>query len=289
MMGPAALLPLVALPGTALLLQPRLPPWVFMWIMAGSLYAGSKWISYCEARDRGIRADRLRTFGYLFAWPGMDAAAFLRRSETVRRPEAAEWIAAALKTALGICLTWAIARTVAPTRPLLAGWIAMIGLIFILHFGTFHLLSLAWRSVGVAAAPIMRNPLASTSLAEFWGRRWNIAFHELAARFTFRPLRSIVGAIGASLLVFVISGLVHELVISVPAQGGYGLPTMYFVVQGLGLTAERGRWGRRLRLGHGARGWLFTTLVTAAPAVWLFPPPFVRRVILPMLAAIGAI
>jgi hypothetical protein len=29
-------------------------------------------------------------------------------------------------------------------------------------------------------------------------------------------------------------------------------------------------------------------LVTAGPVFWLFPPPFVHHVILPMLAAIGA-
>ncbi len=53
--SPAALVPLAMLPGTVLLLQPRLPAWVFMWVMAASLYAGCKWITYCDARDRGIR------------------------------------------------------------------------------------------------------------------------------------------------------------------------------------------------------------------------------------------
>jgi hypothetical protein len=76
-------------------------------------------------------------------------------------------------------------------------------------------------------------------------------------------------------------------VISVPAHGGYGLPTGYFVVQGLGVAGERSRRGRRLGLGHGWRGRLFAVLVAAGPAYWLFPPPFVHRVVLPMLAAIG--
>jgi hypothetical protein len=42
-------------------------------------------------------------------------------------------------------------------------------------------------------------------------------------------------------------------------------------------------------LGRGGRGWLFTFIVTAAPAFWLFHPSFIRNVILPMLHAIGAI
>src|SRR5439155_8156620 len=121
----------------------------------------------------------------------------------------------------------------------------MVGLIFVLHFGTFHLLSLAWRSIGVNAMPVMKNPLRSSSLAEFWGRRWNTAFHELAARFTFRPLRPIVGSASATLLVFLVSGLMHELVISMPARGGFGLPTGYFVPPGRGGAAERTARGPR--------------------------------------------
>jgi hypothetical protein len=160
---------------------------------------------------------------------------------------------------------------------------------FVLHFGSFHLVSLYWRRLGVDAKPLMRNPLRSTSLTEFWGRRWNTGFHELASRFTFKPLRHIVGAGFASLLTFVASGLIHELVISVPVRSAYGLPTGYFVLQGLGIASERTPLGRRLGLGHGWRGWTFTVLVVAGPAFWLFPPPFVRHIILPMLAVIGAV
>jgi hypothetical protein len=264
-----------------------MPRWGVMWVMAFALYAGCKWLTYHEARARGVAPDRLRVLGYLLAWPGMDATAFLGGTSPLRQPSRSEWMAAALKTLFGATLVWGVIASAVPGRSLLAGWLGMIGLVFVLHFGTFHLLSLGWRSIGVNAMPVMRNPLRSTSLAEFWGRRWNTAFHELAARFTFRPLRSVVGKGSATLLVFLVSGLIHELVISIPARSGYGLPTGYFLLQGLGLTAERTRLGRRLGLGQGWRGWLFTVVVTAGPAFWLFPPLFVRNVILPMLAVVN--
>jgi predicted DCC family thiol-disulfide oxidoreductase YuxK len=285
----SASLPLIALPIVALAAAPLMPQWVFMWTMAIALFAGCKWLTYSHTPIRVTGIGWLRVLGYLFAWPGMDASAFVRVRDRVATPAPAEWTAAVLKTGLGALLLWRVAREVLPFSAALAGWVGMIGAIFLLHFGTFHLLSLCWRSAGVDAVPLMRNPARATSLGELWGRRWNTAFHELATRFTFSPLRQRIGVSAATLATFVASGLIHELVISVPAGGGYGLPTGYFVLQGLGVASERTSLGRRLGLGSGARGWFYTVLVAAGPATLLFPPAFVQRVILPMLAAIGAL
>ena len=88
---------------------------------------------------------------------------------------------------------------------------------------------------------------------------------------------------------FLGSGLIHDLVISLPAQGGYGLPTAYFVLQALGLAVERSSFGQSLGLGKGFAGWSFTLLVAAGPAFWLFHPPFVTRIVVPFMAAMGAV
>jgi alginate O-acetyltransferase complex protein AlgI len=133
----------------------------------------------------------------------------------------------------------------------------------------------------------MRGPLLATSLADFWSRRWNTAFHQLAQDLAFRPIAHRLGAKAATIAVFLISGLVHELVISLPAQGGFGLPTAYFLLQVIGVLAERSRWGRQVGLGRGWRGWLFVMGFTGGPAFFLFHPPFVHNVILPMLRFIG--
>jgi hypothetical protein len=265
-----------------------MPAWVFMSAMAMSLFAGCKWLALSDANGKGNGHDFRRTAGFLLAWTGMDARRFLSKTLAARPVGQREWFAPVLNCITGAALIWGMTRKAMPEFPLVAGWIGMIGMILLLHFGTFHLLSIAWRTYGVNAIPLMRSPMRSTSLADFWGRRWNTAFHDLTARFAFRPLQARVGPSNAMLLVFLLSGVIHELVISVPARGGYGLPTGYFLIQGLGMMAEHSRIGHRIGLGRGRLGWLFAMSVTALPAGFLFHTVFIRSVILPMLNAIGA-
>ena len=280
-------LPLVVLPLFAAICSAWVAPWIFMWGMAFALYAGCKWLTYRVASQGTAIQNPWRAVGYLLAWPGMDAA-FLKREKIPAKPLGAEWLFAVAKTILGSALLFRGTRVLLPDHPLAAGWLGMCCAVFILHFGLFHILSLVWRQAGVDAEPLMRLPLAATSLNDFWGKRWNAAFNELAFRFAYRPLRRRTNPTVATLGVFGLSGLIHELVISLPAHGGYGLPTAYFLIQGCGLVLERSPLGRRIGLGQGLRGRLFALAVTAGPAFWLFHPPFIRNVILPMFKAIGA-
>ena len=281
-------LPLATLPYLAMVLRMHVPAWAFMWALAFALYAGCKWLTYRETLRRNLRPCIGRTLAYLLAWPGMDAKEFLDERTVAARPHTAEWFFAIAKTGFGVVVLWAVTRIVIPIDWLLAGWTGMLGVVFILHFGLFHMLSLFWRRMGIHATPVMKNPIGATSLADFWGGRWNTAFNELAFRFTFRPLRRFTPPALAMFLVFGLSGLIHDLLISLPARGGYGLPTLYFLIQGAGVIAERSRFGHFIGLGNGVRGWLFTFLITVAPVAGLFHPPFVKHVILPMLTAIGA-
>jgi membrane bound O-acyltransferase family protein len=298
----------------ALLWGSCLPAWAWMWLIALGLFLAAKWITIAEAfgirwqseaatplwpawgsrqepKRRGAwlpaALQSARLVGYCVLWPGMDAAGFCGR-KSAASPPAREWVMAIMKTALGAALVWAGAGSIGPTHPLLTGWIGMIGLVLLLHFGVFHLLSLFWRSAGIDAPPIMQSPAAATSLTKFWGGRWNRAFHDLMNRHVFTPLSRPLGTRGAMLAVFLVSGLLHELVISVPARGGYGLPTLYFGLQAIGVLIERSRAGRDVGLGSGWRGWSFVFLFAATPAFLLFNPVFIHHVILPMLQAIGA-
>jgi alginate O-acetyltransferase complex protein AlgI len=77
------------------------------------------------------------------------------------------------------------------------------------------------------------------------------------------------------LVVFLASGLVHEMLLSVPAGGGYGLCTLYFAAQAAGMLLERRRRSR-----------LLTSAFVLVPLPLLFHAPFLREVLLPFLEVI---
>jgi alginate O-acetyltransferase complex protein AlgI len=74
------------------------------------------------------------------------------------------------------------------------------------------------------------------------------------------------------LVLFALSGFLHELAISFPAGGGWGLPLGYFLLQGVLVAVEE-----RFRIV--SRAWTWFWLI--APAPWLFHEPFRRALIVP--------
>jgi alginate O-acetyltransferase complex protein AlgI len=268
-----------------------IPRWAVMWALAAALFFAGK-----AAILRRVDLRGWRLAGFAFGWVGMDAAPFRAPRATPPRPGAPEvkWPLAC--AVLGAVLLWSVARRF--THPLAAGWAGMVGLILLLHFGTFGLLAAAWHANGVPVAPIMRFPAGAASLSEFWGRRWNVAFRDLAHRIVFSPVSHRSGHKVAMWASFMASGLAHELVISVPAGAGFGLPMSYFLLQALGVTLERRAdtlvrnelktADRSVRAPFLWR-WLRTHAFTLLPAFILFHPPFVERVMIPFFRVIGAL
>jgi alginate O-acetyltransferase complex protein AlgI len=257
-------------------------PWVQMWALALAIGLGLKWLTWRDALAHGACPSPARAFLWFALCPGMDGRAFLSPASQLKPPALVEWIWAASLTSLGAGLIWIISP-VFVVHPRLAAWVGMTGVVFLLHFGFFRLLSLLFRTCGIDAQPIMNCPGCARSLAEFWSSRWNTAFSIPARRLILQPLSRRLGTGSAGFFVFLASGLIHELVISLPSRGGYGLPTLYFLVQWLGLICERSRFGRRLGLGSGATGRLFMVGFTVGPLCCLFHPAFATRVVLPFL------
>ncbi len=263
------------------------PRWVLMWSMAISIFGGCKWLTWCSADLTGVSPGRQAA--YLFLWPGLDAEAFCGKDGATSWVKPGEWLMAALNLALGIGLFWGVASKWPENWPLARGWTGMTGFICAAHCGVFNLLSCLWRSARVNARPLMNWPLLSCSLSEFWGKRWNTAFRDFSYRFLFSPLARRLGPRTGLAVGFIFSGVVHEMVVTIPAGGGYGGPTLFFGWQGLALLLERSRTGGKLGLGHGWRGWAFAVVAIMLPVGIAFPPVFVENVVLPMMKAMGAL
>ena len=85
-------------------------------------------------------------------------------------------------------------------------------------------------------------PLLSRNLQEFWGSRWNTWFSDWCRHILFQPLRERPWF--AAFVVFLFSGLWHELIINVPAKYLYGLNEIgtmfiYFLLQFFGVLIDR--------------------------------------------------
>lgn len=208
----------------------------------------------------------LRRLAFATLWPGMRPAAFAVFEPRDGSPRLLFF--GALWLACGSLLLVLAARADSPI-------LALPALSLMLHFGVFHLLAGAWRGAGADTDRLFRAPVLATSLAEFWGRRWNLAFSELARIAVARPVARAAGARAGMAAAFAFSGLLHELAISVPVGAGYGGPLLYFAVQAAGMWI-------------GVKGRVLTLAWIVLPAPALFHGPFLEGVVRPIIRSIAA-
>jgi hypothetical protein len=253
------------------------PPLVRMAGMAVYAFLILKVMVGEEERTDGMEALPFgRWLEFSLLWIGMRPRLFLARRRPV--PGASRLLGGGgLRMATGLLLI-ALAR-VSPAA--LAPAIVGAGLLLLFHFGACTVLAALWRMRGVRVDPIVREPIRSRSLKEFWSRRWNLVYSEMCAIVVFRPLEGRVGRMTSVFLVFLFSGLLHEMAISAPVKAGYGLPTLYFALHGVLVLVEEAlaRHGRPMR-GVAGRAW--TIFWVLAPLPILFHPPFVRGVLAPL-------
>jgi alginate O-acetyltransferase complex protein AlgI len=82
---------------------------------------------------------------------------------------------------------------------------------------------------------------------------------------------ALAGAHAGVMAVFITSGMLHELAITLPVRCGFGLPTLYFTLHGILALLER-RWGRPF-------GKIPALLAVILPMGLLFPRVFQNEVI----------
>jgi hypothetical protein len=231
--------------------------------------------------------NRLKVFQWLafaLGWFGMRATPF-EQLPGAPLPYGKLMIKGVIRIAIGLVLLYG--SMIMEHFPIAATFfipqlLLLVGISMILHFGILNLSTAAWRAQGVDVQELFRSPYKSTSLREFWGKRWNMAFSEMTAQVAYRPMKQHISTGQAILLSFLLSGLLHEIAISLPVNAGYGLPMLYFTLHAAAMLAEATSTGLQRFLKHPvlSRVWVIGMLIVPLPL--LFHQAFILHVLTPL-------
>lgn len=272
----AVLLPLATITWAAVSHTP------FERLLAGALWTlyslkGSVLLSWTSERVRAMSP--LGFALYLSFWPGMDPSKLERRELEVSFP--GDWFVRGWIT----LLLGVVGLLAMPLFGLKSSWLGVAGILTAVHLGYSDVLSALVRLAGFPVDRLFDQPLSSDRLRDFWSRRWNRPFVEMN-RVIFLPLlqpyltrsQAVFGA-------FVISGLFHEMAISLPVGAGYGGPLLYFALQGLAMQLE----GKILSRSSKLLGRLWTWSWLFLPLPLLFHEAFRQELIVPLLGQLAAL
>lgn len=214
---------------------------------------------------------------YLFLWPGMRPESFSQRStpqESIARDfvEGFIFFVCGLILHLALILFWS---TLEAELRLFAG---LASFFLVIHFGFSSLLYTAYKLFGWPVEPLFKSPLKSSSLREFWSQRWNLAFVDMGKRIFLPLFPQKFGKSFAAFGIFIVSGVLHEIGISFPSNGGWGLPFLYFLIHGV-LTLIEPSISVLNKFTILRRLWVWAALLIPLPL--LFHQPFLQTFIFP--------
>ncbi|MES2660198.1 MAG: MBOAT family protein [Verrucomicrobiota bacterium] len=237
-----------------------------VWRMVGIcsvLLGAMKGLVYAEWAG----AERLTALQYVvfaFLWFGMDPASFRNRREGLSwKGDVKLGLLLMLAGTLGAWLVWAM-----EWRQIFIMFLPMsLGF----HFGALRVLKGVMRASGFPVRTLFPNVLETRGIGDFWSRRWNVGYSQMMQRLVGRPVEALAGANAGVMAIFLTSGLLHELAITLPVRSGFGMPTVYFAMHGI-LTVLEKRWNKPF-------GKILTLLAVVLPMGLLFPPAFQSEVI----------
>jgi alginate O-acetyltransferase complex protein AlgI len=240
----------------------------------------------CLAPGAWARLTPLRLLAYCF-WYGMQPQQFLKGQVTAANAPLPTVSGILLNALAGATLLWLVPYLLpAATPPTVRFGIALVGLGFLTLFARLDVVALIFRAMGFAVEKVMDFPIAATTLGDFWGRRWNRIVSGMLREVIFFPVARWLGARVALFAVFLYSALYHE-GLSFMAGSGYGGPSLYFLVQYLGLAIENSRPARRLLLDRPWLGRAWTWAVVVLPVRLFLRPGLVDGFLVPLLVQTG--
>lgn len=247
------------------------PPLVRMIGICCVLLGAMKGLVYAEwAGPQRLTMTRYAVFAFL--WFGMDPGTFVKRHSGLDwKRDVGIGLLLMLIGTLGAWLVWTM-----QWRHILVMFLPMsIGF----HFGALRVLKGVLRAAGYPVRTLFPNLLEARGIGDFWSKRWNVGYSQMMQRLVGRPVQNRFGDAAGVMAVFLGSGVLHELAITLPVRSGFGLPTLYFTLHGL-LTLFERKLGRPI-------GRIPALLAVVLPLGLLFPPAFQKEVIARCLEVFG--
>lgn len=239
-----------------------------------SLFIGLKTVSVAALLPGGMPLGRWLL--YSLGWVGMQPIVFMKRNST------GSWDKPLILRALGCLLLgfiWLLTVEIVGIKfgfnyhVLMLSWPAFV---FIFHGGIFPLLGAMYRQQGFGVSKVMDYPLAAKSLGNFWGARWNVVYIAMLKQAVFKPLAKKMGSNIAFIYSFLVSGVLHEVALTLPLGRGFGLPTLYFLLQAFLVMLER-------RFAKGRMGRFAVVLCLILPLPLLFTHAFLGEILRPFM------
>ncbi len=240
---------------------------LFLGIFFGLIFLFKFILVLQTKQTRALLRRPILFFLYQFTWLGTYPENFLKKHKFTQK-DAFLMVQGASSIVFGLVIQWSVRRYFLELDNL-ASYLSIFSLIYIWGFGYSNLMCGLYRLFEIGVEPIFQNPLESTSLQDFWGKRWNTALINLSQRLLYNPLKNIFSPGWLQIFVFLIFGLIHDLIFSFPIDAGYGKCTAYFAIQGLALVSEN-KFLSKFFNKHPDLGNIWTFLVLLIPLPLLF-------------------
>ncbi|CAF2027460.1 unnamed protein product [Brassica oleracea var. botrytis] len=198
-----------------------------------------------------------------------------------------KWILAAKVAIVGVLFMFHVRGYKYNLPPVLLWGIYPLYMYLPFELGLTLLKSMLTIVLGCDLEPVFDEPYLSTSLQDFWGRRWNPVVSSILRSGIYSPLRGrsksksgLSKFIGVS-TAFLASGLFHELIFFYTS--GHETPsggvTLFYVLNGVCTATEivvkRSEFGKRWTV-RPVVSWMLTMTFMVVTSGWLYFPQMIR-------------
>lgn len=246
-------------------------------------------LTVLAARQEGVRplCRPLNEMILRFAWPGMSDKPFATRRPATMK-EVSIFTSSYIVMLCGIASALILALVSPNLNDQTVGILGLFPLFMMIHLGYSGVLTGGLRALGYPVEKLFDRPECSESLRDFWGKRWNRPFVDMNRALIFKGAFAKTSPRLAIFMTFLVSGLLHELGISLPASAGWGWPLLYFAVHGTLVLLESSQvlhfksWPTALK-----RLWVWSAILLPLPL--LLHDAFRSALIVPLYRNIASV